>query len=126
MTDEDEMLPGINHRIYMMHIRQQWLSHTLALCKQRPVPVPYASDEFFTHWERSVSFAYIDGDHRIDQARRDFLNVDEVLEVGGFILFDDTAHDAPFGCVALMPEVEATGRYELVSRSPNCLWRKLK
>lgn len=126
MTDEDEMLPGISHRDYMLHIRQQWLMHTIALCKKRPIPFAEKSDDFFDWLKKPISFSYIDGDHSLDQSRRDFLNVDRWLEVGGFILFDDTAHDAPFECVQLMPEVQATGRYELVSRSPNCLWRKLR
>ena len=126
MNDEDEILPWICHRDYMLHVRQQWLSNTVALCKRYPYPVPLKSDAFFKScWKEPIAFAYIDGDHRYEQAKRDFLNVDRWLEKGGFILFDDTG-DEIFGCAKLMPEVKATGRYEMIMQNPNHLWRRIK
>lgn len=127
MTEEDDILPGMSHVRYMIHIRNMWLLSTNYFCKKPPSRQDSTSDEFFnTHTRCPLSFAYIDGDHRYEQAKRDFLNVDKWLEKGGFILFDDTEQGAPFGCAKLMPEVKATGRYELILRNPNYLWKKIK
>ena len=76
-----------------------------------------------------LSFAYVDGDHSYEAARADFEGCDEFLEPGGFILFDDSPlKDDPFnwGVSRVMREVKETGRYELVMRNPNHLFRKLR
>ena len=57
--------------------------------------------------------------------KRDFENCDAFLQVGGFILFDDST-DQGFGVFRLMPEVLATGRYRLVARNPNHLFQKMQ
>jgi len=36
----------------------------------------------------------VDRDHTYDQSIRDFRNVNRFLEVGGFIIFDDSADDS--------------------------------
>jgi hypothetical protein len=46
------------------------------------------------------------------------------LEVGGFLLFDDSTIEM-FGVRNLMPEILETGRYELIDTNPNHLYRKL-
>ena len=64
------------------------------------------SDELFKCWQAAefktdvfgrtlnlggpLSFCFVDGNHTYDYARRDFLNCDAFLQVGGFILFDDS------------------------------------
>lgn len=67
------------------------------------------SDDFFGLWKRGattqdvfgrsiqlggkISFCYIDGNHTYAFARRDFENVDQYLELGGFVLFDDSSDE---------------------------------
>lgn len=97
------------------------------------------SDEFFAAWQARasasdvlgreytlggpLSFCFIDGNHTYDFVKRDFLNCDAFLEVGGFILFDDSTllKDDVY---LLMPEVMATGRYKLVAMNPYHLFQK--
>ncbi len=105
-----------------------------------PTAIRMTSDQFFQHWgDRSVattlddrqvelggsiSFAYIDGNHTYDYCRRDFENTDRYLDVGGLILFDDSADSDPFGLSRLMKEIRVLPRYELVLKNPNYLFRK--
>lgn len=104
--------------------------------------VEASSDEFFHKWGNSqsvkdiygkdlqlggkISFAYIDGDHTYEAAKRDFLNVSNYLDKGGFILFDDSSDNIPFPCANLMPEVLANPDYELVMKNPNYLFRRIR
>jgi methyltransferase family protein len=111
-----------------------------------PHHIAVGSDVFFQSWGdgeqrtdlfgRSVrlggpiSFAYIDGDHSYEQSRRDFENVDHYLEVGGFIVFDDSADSArsPLGQVwgsnRTAREAETLPRYRVVDKSHHyCLQR---
>ena len=53
--------------------------------------------------------------------RRDFINCDQFLQSGGFILFDDS--DFP-GVSQVVKEVESLGNYELIIRNPNYLFKK--
>ena len=53
----------------------------------------------------TISFAYIDGNHTYEYCRRDFDNTDRHLDVGGLILFDDSADSDPFGLTRLMKEL---------------------
>jgi len=105
-----------------------------------PFTIEAFSAEFFELWGsqavvedvlgRSVglggplSFCYVDGDHSYAAAKRDFENCDAFLEVGGFILFDDSTLKT-YGVHQLMPEVAATGRYKLVARNPNHLFQRI-
>ncbi len=106
--------------------------------------IPYAievfSDEFFSLWEKGaevndvfgrniklgggISFAYIDGNHTYEFTKRDFINTDKFLVKGGFIFFDDTNFESPYGCVKLMKEIKRNPSYELVMKNPNYLFRK--
>jgi hypothetical protein len=106
--------------------------------------LPYAiecfSDEFFRRWfarERAVdvfgrpvalggeiSFCYIDGNHTYGFAKRDFENTDRALVSGGFILFDDSSDGSTWEVNRLTREIAAGHQYELVSKTPNYLFRK--
>jgi hypothetical protein len=70
-----------------------------------------------------LSFCFVDGNHTYDYARRDFLNCDAFLQVGGFILFDDSTLEKD-EVRLVMPEVFATGRYKLVAQNPYHLFQK--
>jgi predicted O-methyltransferase YrrM len=49
------------------------------------------SDEFFAQYDGSPpSLAFIDGDHRYEQARRDYENAGRILAPGGIIALHDT------------------------------------
>jgi hypothetical protein len=106
-----------------------------------PFTFEMTSDEFFVAWRDSrpsqdvlgrmlalggpFSFCYIDGNHTFEYARRDFVNCDAFLEVGGFILFDDS-RNTQFGVYRVIPEVLACGRYKLVAENPNHLFQKVR
>ena len=72
----------------------------------------------------SVSFAYIDGNHTYEFCRRDFENTNRHLDVGGLILFDDSADSDPFGLTRLVKEIRALPHCDLVMKNPNYLFRK--
>jgi hypothetical protein len=105
-----------------------------------PYTIELFSDDFFDAWRTNrdvqdvferpirlggpISFCYIDGNHTYDFARRDFEHCDEFLEPGGFILFDDSADDTQWEVRRVVREVAETGRYQLVVKNPNYLFRK--
>jgi hypothetical protein len=105
-----------------------------------PFTVEMFSDEFFELWSHRerrsdvfgrelelggpISFCYIDGNHTYDFAKRDFEHTDRFLEKGGFILFDDSADGSDWEVCDVVREVPSTGRYELVAKNPNYLFRK--
>jgi hypothetical protein len=107
-----------------------------------PFSIEMFSKEFFDAWRKrqevndvlgrkinlggTISFAYIDGNHTYKFAKEDFLNCDEFLEPGGFILFDDSADLSGWGVCTLMKEVKQSPRYELVIKNPNYLFKKIQ
>ncbi len=98
------------------------------------------SDDFFTLWDGnkivndifdrnvklggSISFSYIDGNHQYEYVKRDFINTDKFLDINGFILFDDSSDDNQYGLSSLMSEIKNLGRYELIIKNPNYLFKK--
>ena len=106
-----------------------------------PFTLELISDEFFDAWKNRkactdvlgrplilggpVSFCYVDGDHTYEVSKRDFLNCDKYLEIGGFMLFDDSIN-SQFGVCRLMPEIVSEGRYTLIATNPNHLFQKVK
>lgn len=72
-----------------------------------------------------LSFCHIDGDHSYQQASRDFQGCDRFLEVGGFLLLDDSADTSEFeGVRRLVAQILRDSRYEFVARNPHYLFRK--
>jgi hypothetical protein len=67
----------------------------------------------------------VDGNQSYAGAKLDFQNCDTFLEVGGFILFDDSTLKS-FGVHQLMPEILATRRYQLAAKNPNHLFKKIR
>lgn len=106
-----------------------------------PYTIEAFSDEFFSEWLNestitdvfgrtvalggAVSFAYIDGNHSYEFAKRDFENCDRFLERGGFILFDDSSDTGNLGSCRVAREAGSSPRYEVVAKNPNYLLRKL-
>jgi len=106
-----------------------------------PFTIEMTSNEFFEAWKNGractdilgrslnlgglLSFCYIDGNHTYECTKRDFLNCDEFLEIGGFILFDDSTL-TQFGVYKLMPEIISGGNYKLIATNPNHLFQKVR
>jgi hypothetical protein len=104
-----------------------------------PFTFEMTSDDFFASWQACkstsdilgrtytlggpLSFCFVDGNHTYEYVKRDFMNCDTFLEVGGFLLFDDSTllKDEVY---MVMPEVMATGRYKLVAKNPYHLFQK--
>jgi len=144
--EEPEVIPesAIAFVEYRARVRSQFEDNVRFWSAGRlPHAFPLASDAFFAAWrageslidvfgrERglggSISFAFVDGDHRYDQARRDFVNVDAVLVPGGFVLFDDSDEFGAFPEVhSIVLEALRDHDYELVGENPHHLLRKLR
>jgi hypothetical protein len=109
---------------------------------RRPHTVESTSDAFFEAWAAGrevedvfgrrirlggpLAFVYVDGDHGREQVTLDWRNADRFLELGGFVLFDDSWDGAGWGACTVMPDVLASGRYELVAKNPNYFVRKVR
>ncbi|MEQ9203144.1 MAG: class I SAM-dependent methyltransferase [Cyclobacteriaceae bacterium] len=134
---------SIEHSDFRLFVIETFKNNVSFFSKGRlPYPVEVFSDEFFKLWssEKRVtdifnreiqmggnkSFAYIDGNHSYEYSKRDFQNVSNNRDVGGFILFDDSSYFSQFGFTKLMKEVKKNADYELVMKNPNYLFRKLK
>ncbi len=134
---------GITFGEYREVVRSSFVKNLRAFSRyDLPHSLEMLSDDFFKFWAdgtetqtdvfgRSASpggviaFAYIDGDHRYGQARKDFENVDAHLADGGFILFDDSADNSGWEVCRLMEEIVSSRRdYNLVDRFPNYLFQK--
>lgn len=132
---------SITHAEYRMFVKDAYMRNVRFFSRSNlPFTVELLSDEFFACWEHGdtrkdvlgreirlggpISFAYIDGNHEYEYARRDFLNCDRYLERGGYILFDDSADGSGFGVCRVVDEVIATDRYELLTKKGNYFFRK--
>lgn len=132
---------SITHDEYKKFVKDTYIRNIKAFSgKDLPITLEKFSDEFFDMWANTesvvdvlgrkvklggpISFAFIDGNHTYSFAKRDFENVDKFLEKGGFILFDDSADYSHWEVNRVAKEVLKSGRYELVARNPNYLFRK--
>jgi hypothetical protein len=132
---------GVTHEQYRDFVRGTFLRNVQFFSADRlPHTVELPSDRFFEAWRGGdavadvfgrevrlggrISFAYIDGNHTYDYARRDFENCDAFLDPGGFILFDDSADSSTWDVRRVVREALDSGRYELVVKNPNYLIRR--
>lgn len=126
---------------FMAYIKNAFVNSCRLLSAHRlPAALHVDSDTFFQWWQAGeekpdvfgrkvkpggpISFAYIDGNHAYDYARRDFDHVAEFLLPGGFILLDDSARHQSFGSVQLAREVMRRNDFMLVAENPHFLFRK--
>jgi len=135
--------PYIQRQDYKEFVKSSFIKN-VSFFSQNDLPfaIESDSDNFFAQWSSeeyvkdvfgrniqlggSISLAYIDGNHSYEFAQRDFANVDNFLEVGGFILFDDSADGSGWEVCQVVAEVSNTGRYQLIKKSPNYFFKKLK
>jgi hypothetical protein len=124
------------------HIRESYVHNVTTFSRaDLPYTLEMLSGEMFGAWRKGetltdifgrgvrlggpLSFAFIDGAHDYGNARNDFEMCDEVLERGGFILFDDSAPEAGWeGVQRCVSEVIADAHYELILANPHHLFRK--
>jgi hypothetical protein len=112
---------------YRDHVRETYRRNVALFSGDRhPCHIELSSDAFFATWDAPISFVHIDGDHSYEQSSRDFENTDRHLEVGGFIIFDDSGNDSDFGCRHTARRAAKCGRYEIVAKYPNYCLRKIK
>jgi Methyltransferase domain len=131
----------ISFDAYRDHVIETFRRNVLLFSSDRlPHHIELSSDQFFAAWHKRetrqdyfgntaalggpISFAYIDGDHSYQQSKRDFENVDRYLEVGGFIVFDDSADYSGCGSERTAQEASTWKSYELVAKNPNYCLRK--
>lgn len=127
---------------YMTLVKDSFVRNTQTFSRgDLPFTIEAFSQEFFSYWQQNkiihdvfgrevrlggpVSFCYIDGNHSYEGVKADFLNCDSFLEVGGFLLFDDS-FAKEFGVHKLMPEIGRMARYRLTARNPNHLFQKIR
>lgn len=134
---------GITFGEYRELVRSSFVRNVQAFSRfDLPHTIEAESDSFFAHWRHGekvidvfgreailggpIGFAYIDGDHRYDQAKRDFLNVDASLLPGGYILFDDSADGSGWEVCRVIEEIKTSRPdYRVVDQFPNYLFQKL-
>jgi hypothetical protein len=131
----------ITHKEYRSFVRDNFLRSTSLFSREDlPHAVEMTSDEFFDAWRKGqevndvfgrsvklggpMSFCFIDGNHSYDFVKRDFLNCDEYLDHKGYLLFDDSADLSGWEVYRLMPEIQRSGRYDLVAKNPNYLFQR--
>ena len=142
--EEPELVPDsdIPFTAYRARVRAQFEENVRFWSGDR---LPYAfdltSDRLFDAWRAGetltdvfgrehrlggpIAFCFVDGDHRYEQARRDFLNADRVLVPDGFLLFDDSDEFGAFPDVhRVVQEALRDFGYELVAENPHHLLRK--
>lgn len=143
--DEVEKRVGNSHITYEQYgefVKSSFIRNVEFFSSERkPYTIESFSDEFFALWEKAetvndvfgrpvrlggqFSFCYIDGNHTYAFAKRDFVNADRFLEIGGYILFDDSSDLNPYGLTQLMKEVRQKKNYQLVMKNPNYLFKKI-
>ncbi|MDR1275617.1 MAG: class I SAM-dependent methyltransferase [Candidatus Accumulibacter sp.] len=133
----------ITHGEYRTFVKESYIRNISFFSRDcLPYTVEKLSDDFFAAWKAGmletdvlgrqiqlgglISFAYIDGNHSYENAKRDFENVDSILETGGFILFDDSADSSEWEVRRVISELKRGSRYEVVAANPNYLVKKLR
>jgi predicted O-methyltransferase YrrM len=125
------------------HAAHIYREHVAFFCAHRlPHTFRLSSDDLFARWgkeplldvfgrnvslEKSIAFAFIDGNHDYAHVSADIRNTDARLVPGGLMLLDDSA--CLTGCTGVRRAAaewlsSRTSTYEIVAREPNALLRK--
>jgi len=141
---QNEYLGGssIYHHEYRAFCKETYIRNVSFFSKgYLPHTIEQFSDDFFKLWKSnslttdvfdrevklggSISFAYIDGNHTYEYAKRDFENVNINLDKNGFILFDDSSKYSGYGVHKVVQEIINEGKYIVVNNNPNYLLKKI-
>lgn len=108
-------------------IQESFQRNTQHFCPDDPPRAfQMTSDEFFRSWREKLSFCYIDGDHSREAVKRDFMNCNDHLSEGGFILFDNSADGSVWEVNDVARKVKRMKDYKLVARNPNYFFQKVR
>ena len=133
---------NITHNQYKAFVKETYIRNISFFSKDHlPFTIEQFSDDFFDLWSKEkmetdimgrkiklggkISFAYIVGNHTYEYAKRDFENVDRYLEIGGFVLFDDSADYSGWEVCKVIEEIKKEGKYEIIINNPNYLIKKI-
>ncbi|MGH1385181.1 class I SAM-dependent methyltransferase [Kordia sp.] len=142
ISDTIDGRKDISREAYSTYMKNNFINSVQFLHKNNlPHSFQLTSDAFFIEYDKKIttkdifnqtvqlgtkiSFAYIDGNHAYEYVKRDFENVDKHLMNSGFILFDDSMDDSPFGSTTFMKEMKQYKNYKLIDKNPNYLFQKL-
>lgn len=134
---------NITHLQYKNFVKETFIRNISFFSKDHlPYTIEQFSDDFFSLWDiqktetdvlgrqiqlgGKISFAYIDGNHTYEFAKKDFENVGKYLENGGFILFDDSGDNSKWEVRKVIDEIKKSGKYEVIIKNPNYLIRKVE
>lgn len=126
---------------FMDYLKTAFIQGARLLSAHRlPHAIHLDSDTFFAAWTKGetsldvferetrlggpIAFAYIDGNHAYEYARRDMENAVQHLLPGGFILLDDSAKHQHFGSARLAQEWIKHPDFEVVLDNPHYLFQK--
>lgn len=133
---------SVTHDNYREYVKETF-NRTLKTFayKRLPFAIEKNSDEFFDLWQQGIqvqdlfgqqvrlggpiSFCYIDGNHTQAFVERDFQNVDKILALGGYILFDDSGDNSNWEVNLVTRKIAKDSRYQVVMKNPNYLFRKI-
>jgi hypothetical protein len=133
----------VSYSDYSKFVKDSFIRNTKFIFPEKPsIHFEMLSNDFFQLWGKSeayvdiigqkitagsqFSFCYIDGNHQYEYAKQDFENCDRFLEIGGFVLFDDSSDGCGMGSSDFMKEMKSNNCYELVLKNPNYLFKKIK
>ena len=145
---EKQITRNVTMEDYQNYIKGQFI-RSMRFWHEGALPESFDldSDEFFSQWTMNrrlktlfsedtrlggeISFCYLDGDHSYEQVKKDFTNIDKILQVQGFIYFDDSDRyhlDAGIltnGCYDVVCDALKTKRYIVAINNPNYLLQKV-
>lgn len=133
---------SMKHEDYRNFVKETYIRNVTNFCKNDlPHTIEVFSDDFFKEWTNNskkidvlgkevtlggpIAFAFIDGNHTYEFAKRDFINVDKFLEKDGFVLLDDSSDYSRWEVNKVAREILKMKNYELVARNPNYLFKKI-
>ena len=131
----------VPHAEYRDFVRESFMRNVRMFSRpDLPHTIEATSDEFFAAWDKGgesedvfgrrvklggpIGFAYVDGNHSYEFAKRDFENCARFLAPGGYILLDDSADGSGWEVCRVAAEAAADSRYELAAKNPNYMFRK--
>lgn len=132
----------ITRKAYTDFIKEGFIRNTCFFSAENlPYTIQSFSEDFFQKWQKkematdvfergvvlggAISFAYIDGNHAFDYAKKDFEQVYQHLVSGGFILLDDSADFYHYGSAELPAFIQKMyPDMKCVLKNPNYLFQK--